>query len=365
MKIISSSKRRHYLAKVSIFWFTVALIAGMMGPYGVGSDDTFPSQNLEINLEIRTWYELDAVREYLSGNYILMNDLDSTTLGYEELASPTANQGKGWQPIGFLEVYGPTCGWSGSLSWYGLTGTFDGQGYKILDLFINRPDEEGGYAGLFGLVLNGGIIKDIGVVNVTVTGYSDVGCLVGFNRGTVSNSYSTGNVTGYEDVGGLVGSNRGTVRESYSTASVSGSNAVGGLVGGNRGTVSNSYSHSRVTGNERVGGLAGYNIGGYPTAILSDSYSTGNVTGYEDVGGLVGLKLSGTVSHCFWDTETSRQPTGWLDVGTGKNTTEMQDIATFSGAGWNITAVAPGEINDAYTWNIIDKQTYPFLSWEL
>ena len=266
------------MKRLSIFLITVALIAGMMGPYGVSSDDTFPSQNLEI----RTWCELDAVREYLGGNYILMNDLNSTTLGYEELASPTANGGKGWQPIGFLEVYGPTCGWSGSLTWYGLTGTFDGQGYKIRDLFINRPDEEEGCAGLFGLVLNGGIIKDIGVVNVTVTGYEDVGGLVGFNQGTVSNSYSTG-----------------------------------------------------------------------------------NVTGYEDVGGLVGLKLSGIVSHSFWDTETSRQPTGWLDIGTGKNTTEMQDIATFSGAGWNITTVAPGEINDAYTWNIIDKQTYPFLSWEL
>ena len=47
----------------------------------------------------------------------------------------------------------------------------------------------------------------------------------------------------------------------------------------------------------------------------------------------------GTVSNSFWDIETSGQATS--DGGTGKNTTEMQDIITFSGAGWNITAVAP------------------------
>jgi hypothetical protein len=43
----------------------------------------------------------------------------------------------------------------------------------------------------------------------------------------------------------------------------------------------------------------------------------------------------------------------------------MKSIATFSGAGWNITAVAPSETNPAYIWNIVDNVTYPFLSWEL
>ena len=58
----------------------------------------------------------------------------------------------------------------------------------------------------------------------------------------------------------------------------------------------------------------------------------------SDVGGLVGRNYQGTVSNSFWDTETSGQATS--AGGTGKNTTEMKDIATFSGAGWNIIAVA-------------------------
>jgi hypothetical protein len=85
------------------------------------------------------------------------------------------------------------------------------------------------------------------------------------------------------------------------------------------------------------------------------------VSGNVDVGGLVGWN-DATVSTSFWDTETSGQATS--DGGTGKTTAEMQDTATFSGAGWDIIAVALDETNDAYTWNIVDDETYPFLSWQ-
>jgi len=43
----------------------------------------------------------------------------------------------------------------------------------------------------------------------------------------------------------------------------------------------------------------------------------------------------------------------------------MKNIDTFSGAGWNIIIVGgPGERNPAYIWNIVDDETYPFLSWQ-
>jgi len=68
----------------------------------------------------------------------------------------------------------------------------------------------------------------------------------------------------------------------------------------------------------------------------------------------------GTVSDSFWDTKTSGQATS--AGGTGKTTAEMQDIATFSA--WDIITVTSGQTNPAYTWNIVDGGTYPFLSWE-
>jgi hypothetical protein len=42
----------------------------------------------------------------------------------------------------------------------------------------------------------------------------------------------------------------------------------------------------------------------------------------------------------------------------------MKGLATFSGAGWNIIAVALNENNAAYIWNIVNGVTYPFLSWQ-
>jgi hypothetical protein len=319
------------MIRFSIFLITVALIAGMVG---------CPPPPTPI--PIGDWYDLDVVRNNLGDSYILVNDLDSTTAGYTELASPIANGGAGWQPIG------------------NFTGTFDGQGYEICDLFINRPYEGYvGYVGLFGSVGKGGVIKNLGVVNAEVTGgHGAVGSLAGVNKGTMSNSYSTGTVVANWTVGGLVGENWGTVTNSYSSANVTGHNS-GGLVGVIwEGTVTNSYSTANVTGGILAGGLVALNNKG----ILSNSYSTGSVTGDDNVGGLVGRNTA-TVSNSFWDTETSGQVTS--DVGTCKPTAEMQDIATFSGAAWNIIEVGgPGARNPAYIWNIVNGLTYPFLSWQ-
>jgi len=93
------------------------------------------------------------------------------------------------------------------------------------------------------------------------------------------------------------------------------------------------------------------------------------VSGDGPVGGLVGENSESTVNNSFWDIETSGQSTS--AGGTGKTTAEMQDIDTFMDTEtegldepWDITAIAPGETNDTYTWNIVDGQTYPFLSWQ-
>jgi len=357
--------------------------------------------------QIADWWHLDNVRNYLSSHFIVINDLDLNSIGYTELASDTSNEGKGWQPIGTIAVNDA------------FVGSFDGQGYEICDLFINRPDESD--VGLFGVVEELGVIENVGVVNTdNVTGQDNVGGLVGKNEGTVSNSYSTGNVTGNLNIGGLVGWNfKGTVTDTYSTGSVTGNTSVGGLVGWNTGTMSNSYSTGGVTGNTSVGGLTGKNagsasnsystgsvtgddnIGGLvgkndKTGTVSNSYATGSVTGDDNIGGLVGKndktgtvsnsystgsvtgnthvgglmgRNQGTESNSFWDTQTSGR--GSSDGGTGKPTEEMMDIATFTDTEtegldepWDITDVDPGETNPAYTWNIVDDETYPFQSWE-
>ena len=408
MKIIPVPKRRRYLTIVGVFLIVIALISGIVGCRSAptkyllmiiptedgevsepGEGNFFYGEGTVVNLvaeadegcyfvswggnittiadveaatttitmddsyfvyaifgrEIRDWYDLDAIRNNLYGSHTLMNDLGATTPGYGELASQTADEGKGWQPIGT---------WSLS----SFTGTFDGQGHEIRDLFINRPDQSP--VGLFGFTGEEGIIKDTNILDVKATGYYYVGGLVGFNNGLVTNSYSTGNVSGVVGmVGGLVGKNSGTVSKAYSSASVIGVVNTGGLVGDNwDGTVSDSYSTGSVAGFSCVGGLVAYNNRG----AVTNSYSTGSVTGNEKVGGLVGRNYDDTVGDSFWNTETSGQATS--NGGTGKTTVEMRDLATFLGAGWNICMVAPGSTNSTCTWNIVSGVTYPFLSWQ-
>jgi len=393
MKVACRQRKNLCLAELSILLITVALLAGIMGCDSVSD-----------YLEIRNWHDLYAIRDNLGGHYLLMNDLDSTTTGYGELAGNTANQGKGWQPIGTSDDP--------------FTGIFDGQDYGISDMFINRPDESA--VGLFAAVDVGGLIQNVRVLNAnmagdwavgglvgenwgdvrnsysggtvtgadcvgglvggnaggvsnscsaaSVTGHWDVGGLVGCSdsRGSVTNSYSVGSVTGEWAVGGLVGGNLGgTVARSYSTGSVTGDDYVGGLVGDNQGSVSNSYSASSVTGEWYVGGLVGDND---YTGIVSNSYASGGVIGYSFAGGLVGSNW-GAVSNSFWNIETSGMTES--DGGAGRTTTAMQDIATFTDtttegldSQWDITAVALSEINDTFVWNIVTDQTYPFLSWQ-
>ena len=390
MKTILSSGRYHHLARFGIFLIVVAFIIGGAGCDG-GNNSPLPQ-----NLEIRDWHDLDAIRDNLDDNHTLMNDLDSATAGYIELASPTANEGKGWQPVGSTAVNDT------------FVGSFDGQGYEIGDLFINRPDESD--VGLFGVVETGGLIENVRVVDSNIAGYEAVGSLVAYNRGTVSNSYADSSVTGDLYVGSLVGVNGGTVNNSYSSSSVIGRDGIGGLGGKNEGTVSNSYSIGTVNGNDFVGGLVGknegtvsnsYSIGtvagndfvgdlvgvnggtvsnsytsgpvdgsnfvgglvGRNEGVVSKCYSTGNVTGDEHVGGLVGQNLYGVVSNSFWDTQTSGRSTS--DGGTGKDTAEMQDIVTFSGATWDIIEVANLDSRDpSCAWNIVNNMTCPFLSWQ-
>ena len=180
------------------------------------------------------------------------------------------------------------------------TGSFDGQNHTIRNLSIVRIDFDDNCVGLFGATVVGGEVKNVGVINVNITGESYVGGLIGYNRdGNISNSYSTGNVTGESEyVGGLIGYNlEGTVSNSYSTGNVTGNNMVGGVVGRNsNGNISNSYSTGNVTGESYpVGGLVASNYGN-----ISNSYSTGNVTGEQKVGGLVGSNIYGSnISNSF------------------------------------------------------------------
>jgi len=206
-------------------------------------------------------------------------------------------------------------------------GVFEGDGHRVSHLTIAGVH----YLGLFGRLESSAKVKNLGVVDVNITGSGFyMGGLVGENDGTVTQCYSTGTVNGSGNVGGLVGRNHNTVTQSYSAAGVSGT----------------------VWG---VGGLVGFNFRGNVTHC----YSTGAVSGYY-VGGLLGSGDANDVIASFWDIETSGQAAS--AGGTGKATAEMQTARTFLNAGWDFVGETVNGTEEI--WWILEGKDYPRLWWE-
>ena len=273
--------------------------------------------------------------------YELMNDLDfkngsTNTVNFSIWAEGSTATGKidaGWKPIGDNSSK--------------FTAIFEGNGHTISNLFINRSSTT--FVGLFGYVKGSNAeLRNLGMVEVKVTGDDHVGGLVGYNElSTVSNSYATGAVTGSDrcrrfggsqsngsisgsyatgsvtgvTAGGLVGNNIfGPISNSYATGAVTGRSIVGGLVGFNGGNISGSYATGAVTvSTDRVGGLVGNNGGN-----ISGSYATGAVTvGTDRVGGLVGSN-SATITANYYNSQTTGQSD---DTGKGEPKTTAELVA--------------------------------------
>jgi filamentous hemagglutinin family protein len=249
-------------------------------------------------------YGLQGVGTSLSSSFSLANDINAS-------GTSVWNSGAGFAPIGDASTP--------------FLGSFDGQNHTITGLMINRPTTNivGNNVGLFGQI-NYATVQNLGLLNTSVSGNSQVGSLTGWsNHGTIINSYSTGIILG-------------------------GGENVGGLLGLNAGTVINSYSTSAVTGQSNVGGLLGDNV----NASVSNSYSTGAVTGFSaTVGGLIGHNNNGTVSNSFWDKHTSGQTTS--EGGTGLTTAKMTQAINFTG--FDFTSGSP-------IWSIQEGQSYPYLT---
>ena len=228
---------------------------------------------------IHSMVDFDAIDTTgLNGNYALVQDLNAGGTIY-------------------------TAALVGTGSSTAFSGTFAGLGHTVSNLVVHGTAN---YTGLFGY--STGTIRDIGVTSGNITNTSEyTGGLAGYNTGTITNSYYSGDVDGNINVGGLVGSNNsGTISYSHSSGTVKSTgvadrNIVGGLVGSSyTGTISDSYSESTVTslfstgisgyqGNYVAGGLVGAAWNG---GTISNSYATGTVNGSSTIGGLVGVSFA-------------------------------------------------------------------------
>ncbi|MDT0606832.1 T9SS type A sorting domain-containing protein [Croceitalea rosinachiae] len=266
-----------------------------------------------------------------------LDDADDNSDGdpYNDPSDLTsAGNNEGFSPIGTQST--------------GFTGLYNGKGYAITNLTINRPT--GNEIGFFGSVTGMADIVDVHLTNAGITGNFDVGILIGDNGGNqVRDCHGTGSVNGSSNVGGLIGFNIGiSIASCFTNATVNGTSGFsGGLVGRTTGpSILDCYALGSVNGGGDTGGLIGF----VESAPVQNCFSSGAVSG-PLAGGLVGVSL-GSVADSFWDTETSGQDTSI--EGIGKTTAEMQQQATFTN--WDFSTV----------WKIdgVNNNGYPYLQWQ-
>ena len=319
--------------------FMLVLICGITPAFGqfAGGSGTAGDP-----YQISNITELQAYNSsfHQSNYFILTNDIDAS-------ATASWNGGQGFAPNDYFN------------------GNFDGQGFTISNLTINRS---GTYqAAIFSSAGSASEFKNINFANVSITGDNRTATLVGTMAGTIDNVTVTGTINGANKVGGLVGQldsdgsitnseldvavtgsgdfvggllgllNSGASVDNINVSgSVSGVNLVGGLTGqansgssitnshtdvtvtgtglkaggllgyNNQGTIENTFSLGSVNGNNEVGGLVGYNAGS-----ITDSHSESTVTGNTDVGGLAGRNHNSIITNAY----SLGQVTGNQNVG--------------------------------------------------
>ena len=262
---------------------------------------------------VNTVYDLQNIQNNLAGTYALGGNIDASVTSGWNSGAGFVPIGSGTQFTGTfdgqnhvvsnLTVYRPGTNYVALIGTVGSTGAI--QNLNLTGANITGNQYVAGLVGEnFGLVTNS---SSAGAVTSTATSFSFVGGLVGNNQGTITFSYAAGSVTGSDRVGGLVGGNYPDrfIGNSHADVTVTGSAFwVGGLVGFNDGTIVQSYATGNVSGNSEVGGLVGYNWSDMsgPFASITGSYATGDVSGNFNVGGLVGYHLPRSVLDTSYAT---------------------------------------------------------------
>ncbi|GJM60408.1 T9SS type A sorting domain-containing protein [Persicobacter diffluens] len=227
--------------------------------------------------------EITAEQRF-SANYKLGQDIDAAD-------SQHMHNGKGFKPIGGSN---------------GFRGEFDGNGYCIKNLYINRPEEDKvGFFGYLGYQYNYLKLSAHNIIleNAQVTGRNEVGVLAGFSRVSTSDIViKNSEVNGQQACGLLIG------QTSYSTmervglqGAVNGKIGVGGMLGAaSDGFRANDiYTEVDAVGQQNVGGVFGKSVRvtGFK-GILNNSSVQGDDSVY--VAGNVGQISQGAVKEAYF-----------------------------------------------------------------
>ena len=313
--------------------------------------------------KIKTGEDLNLINADLSAYYTLENDID-LTFDTKNENGLFYNNGKGWQPIGFMQnskdileedIYGVYIeGWQTFNDSEPFTGELDGKDHSIIGLNIQRPDEN--FNGLFSFI-KGGEIKNIRIKSGYIKGkyYTASLAACAINE-IIENVNNSANIYGFSNMAGLVSFarnsqmtkvwNRGNVTQ-YIHYIDPENNLIPGYVGG----ISTVLHNSSINIAFNSGNISTYNDPktSYAAGItarswngkIRNTYNTGEINSvgiYGEVGGIIGWVYESTI------------------IENSYNIGKIKAISSFSGSIiGEIYHVRDVNINNVYAINSIFK----------
>ena len=274
------------------------------------------SGTLEDPYQIVNAQQLKHITKALNAHFVLTADISLN----EEAA------GSGWDPIGKQEAP--------------FTGTLDGQGHTIKNMWMKRPTTNG--VGLFGYINNASISNlRLEVSSNGINGGEYVGGICGYSKGnsTINQIMVSGMITGSNDVGGICGVAYNTsIVECYSNGSlkINGRGYVAGIAHGEP-SITNCCSTMSLNGTD---GYMAYGIG--------TSVSPYRIVKCYFAGTMNSGVFACEGTYTYYDTDCL----GTNDYYTakyGRTTVQMKTQSNYEG--WDFTSV----------WKITEGKTYPTL----
>ena len=289
---------------------------GTSNQYFAGGSGTVSDPYLIENAE-----QLDNIRYHMDKNFRQISDI--------KLVFP--RQDKGWIPLrGLKEAY-----WENFF-----TGSYDGGGFNIYNLTMNRSESKIGVAiGLFATIGHDAVIKNLHFKNVDIYSNSSAAAVAGVNYGDILKCSAQGNISGNGSyIGGIAGTNTegGRILESYFEGNIEGDFSVGGLAGNNSSgaVIRDSYFHGTVLGEDKVGGIVG---GTGISAVIKNCYMVGNVGG----------DYTGEISG-----NTNTDPDYQAFILNSYYLEQVREKSYFEG--WDFNKI----------WAIKENKSYPYLKWQ-
>ena len=307
------------------------------------------------------WYRIETGEELAW----FANKVNTVSGGYNAnavLAKDIDLGGELWKPMG------------NSYS-YNFSGTFDGAGHTIRNLYC----EGDSYQGLFGY--SKGTIRNLtvsGSVTLKLSGMggyeANAGGIVAYqNNGRIENCASFVTVTnehGSGRTGGIAAYvNGATIVSSFNAGTLSGGLSIAGIAGycGGTSTITDCYNIGTIVGGDNIvettytfGQIAGIasSLSDYSASKITSCYNAGeikNVEKYSRIGAIAAARGAAEFEKCYY-----LEADGLKAIGNG-----LTDGCTAVDAATLAADTMPANLSEAFKQDTGCGGTYPILTWQI